>query len=91
MHIHERDRWIAERDAIIEQLTSRLREAKYGECATCGQPYERHDSPGGVFYSHFKHPSDDHDATPLGINPKEEVEELPDDLSYEEMYFGERS
>ena len=48
-----------------EWLTARIAEAKYGECATCGKPYERYDSPGGVFYSHFEHPSDGHDATPL--------------------------
>ena len=59
------------RDGALDQglaaLTATiLGGAKYGECAECGQPYERFESPGGVHYSHFVHPVDEHDARPLG-------------------------
>lgn len=58
--------WALDAKVALERAAEAVpTKAKYGECATCHQPYERFDSPSGVFYSHFTHPQDGHDAVPL--------------------------
>lgn len=31
-------------------------------CVECAHAVERYDSPGGIFYSHLRHPADEHEA-----------------------------
>lgn len=51
-----------QRSAFMQGAQWQLERARYGECANCHQPFERYDSPGGVFRSHVTHPDDNHDV-----------------------------
>lgn len=42
--------------------------SRYAECSVCGKPLEFYDSPQGSWWSHFEHPTDEHDADPILSN-----------------------
>lgn len=56
---------------LTELKAETLAAARYGECGECKQPYERFDSPTGVFLSHFEKQVDGHEAIPTTL-PEEE-------------------
>lgn len=55
---------------------------RFTECSVCHQPGERYNPPGDEFWSHFKHPEDEHDFVPMLFEPtvtREQVNAILDD------------
>lgn len=51
-----------------------MKKSRFTECQVCHQPGERYNPPGDEFWSHLKHPEDNHDFKPVSDLPtKDEV------------------